>query len=250
MKQFLWLAVTLSLFILGCTLDQVPEGYDSDLSQRIKPRPTSTPSPNPTPQPAIPAVPILDEPANGATNVSFNIGLFWNRATAVSGTLYHLQLSTSTTFTNNLLDVNVDYNAYAAINLSRNTTYYWRVNATIGSITSAWSVIFRFTTLDLAAPTGVPTLVSPADGASGLPLEPELTWNGVDGATSYDVQVAGERTFSGPIIQWYAFAGTTFIARGLEEDPLWVYYWRVRSRNEAGSAAVWSGVRSFSVEGF
>jgi hypothetical protein len=131
--------------------------------------------------------------------------------------------------------------------LPKNTTHYWRVNASKGGQTSSWSPVRTFTTTNATVPEA-PALISPAAGATGVALDVTFSWNAVAGATAYDFQVAGEPTFSGAHIQWYGYTGTSIQpgADALIEGYVDRQYWRVRGRNPAGLGA-WSEVRSFTL---
>jgi hypothetical protein len=120
---------------------------------------------------------------------------------------------------------------YVLRGLPKNTTFYWRVNLRAGGQTSAWSPVWSFTTHNQQPPTTAPTLVSPANGATGLPRGPvTLVWNAVQGATGYDLQVS-QIGIDGPVGNV-----TSWTLR--EEDFRIVYAsqfaWRVRARNSAG----------------
>jgi hypothetical protein len=129
-------------------------------------------------------------------------------------------------------------------NLTKNTTYYWRVNAKKNGQTSAWSPTWSFTITNESAPAA-PALISPVNGATGLPQDPTLTWSAVPGAASYDVQVAAEPGFWAPVVQCYAFNGTALLADNLEEGYTEHFFWRIRARN-AGGLSPWSEVWEFT----
>ena len=98
-----------------------------------------------------PAAPALTAPAAGAINVPVNTAFGW---TPVTGATYTFQLSTSPTFAGTLT-ANVSgltNNVYGlATNLTASTSYYWRVSATAGGVTSSYAV-GTFTTAAPAAP--------------------------------------------------------------------------------------------------
>jgi hypothetical protein len=95
---------------------------------------------------AIPAVPTLTNPPNGATNVSLRPTFQWN-AVAQAAT-YHLQVDDDPNFGSPVIDVDVAGTSYQpATNLASNTTYYWRVKAMNPCGESAYSTAFSFTTL-------------------------------------------------------------------------------------------------------
>ena len=79
-----------------------------------------------------------------------------------------------------------------------------------------------------------PTLLSPADGVTGLTTATTLTWQNDTNATSWDVQVSTSPSFS-----TLAFSGTvstpTFEIIGLASQT--VYYWRVRPKNSCATAS-------------
>lgn len=116
--------------------------------------------------------------------------------------------------------------------------------------TSDWSPVWRFTTTNKSAPA-TPTLVSPENGAGPFPVSQGVTlvWNAVEGADSYDFQIASEPSFGAAFIQWYAFVGTSAHVSGLEEAYTSRLYWRVRGRNPGGTGP-WSKVRTFTIDPF
>ena len=86
-----------------------------------------------------------------------------------------------------------------------------------------------------AAP-GAVTLSAPADGATGVSLTPNLTWNALSGAASYDIQVATDPAFASVVRSATGLAGTSYTpSPALDEGT--VYYWRVRGNNACGSGA-------------
>jgi hypothetical protein len=78
-------------------------------------------------------------------------------------------------------------------------------------------------------------LLSPANGATGVPRSPTLTWSAVPGAESYQVEIT-------PFGSAYFNVQGTSIT--LSEESLSIGYtdrhsWRVRAKNAAG-ASDWS----------
>ncbi|HPP40814.1 MAG TPA: hypothetical protein PK498_11050, partial [Candidatus Kapabacteria bacterium] len=117
--------------------------------------------------------------------------------------------------------------------------YYWRVRALRGSEQGPWSDVWSFTT-ELPALTSV-ILISPADGATGVPINPSLQWQAVPTATNYQVEVSFTNTFATTVYT----ATTTNLYRslsGLLYDT--VYYWRVRAIR-GSEQGPWSAIWSF-----
>ena len=88
-----------------------------------------------------------------------------------------------------------------------------------------------------------PSLVSPANGATGVALPVVLDWSDVSGAVSYQVQIDDSSAFSSPLVVDQTVTTSQFSAASLSAVQHW---WRVRGRNSAGTAGAWSSVRSFT----
>jgi uncharacterized protein (TIGR02145 family)/uncharacterized repeat protein (TIGR02543 family) len=100
-----------------------------------------------------------------------------------------------------------------------------------------------FTKLIVNLPPSSPTLILPADGASGQPVSLTLIWNKVAIATGYFVEVAADSGFTTMVVSDSTLTDTTKALSGLSKGT--VYYWRVRAKNTIGISA-WSGRRNFA----
>ena len=86
-----------------------------------------------------------------------------------------------------------------------------------------------------------PTIVSPANGIMGIPINPTFTWNAATGATSYHLQVSKDSTFNTLL-----FNDSTITTNSKQVSSLayyTLYYWRVSALNVGGSSnfsAFWS----------
>ncbi len=106
------------------------------------------------------------------------------------------------------------------------------------SILVAYAHALRMATIDVEPvilPPGAPTLLAPADGATGVALNPTLSWNAVASADSYAVQlVLIQQTGMPPDI---LVLDTTIVDTTLAVGPLQSlrnYTWSVIARNSAG----------------
>ncbi len=106
------------------------------------------------------------------------------------------------------------------------TTYYWRVNAIRGNETSNWSSRWAFVTENISGPT----LLAPADGSTGTSLTPTLSWNQVNNASSYEVQVSSSSPFSSLIISVANINTTSYNVPNDRLNPQTTYYWRVKCK--------------------
>jgi hypothetical protein len=93
----------------------------------------------------IPAPPVLIAPANAAVNISTSPTLSWNVSTGAAS--YRLQVSLTPDFATTVYDNSTLTGTSQRITgLAGTTSYYWRVNATNVSGTSAYSTVRNFTT--------------------------------------------------------------------------------------------------------
>jgi len=194
---------------------------------------------------ATPVAPVSLSPANNSTSVSTSPTLTWNASTGA--TSYQLQVSANSGFTTTIFNQsNITGTSQQVTGLSNNSTYYWRVNASNASGTSAWSSpVWNFTTIAGAAPSA-PTLASPANGATGVSTTPTLNWFASTGATSYQLQVSTNSGFTTTIFNQSNITGTSQQVTGLSNNT--TYYWRVNASNTNGTSAWSSPVWSFTTQ--
>ena len=90
-------------------------------------------------------------------------------------------------------------------------------------------------TLDVDVPLGAaPVLSAPADGSTGVVATPTFTWSAVAGATSYDIQVATDPSFTNIVASATGLTGASYTpASALADDT--VYYWQVTAANACGA---------------
>lgn len=194
-----------------------------------------------TTQTGPPAAPILSAPPDSATDVSRFPLLDWNDVPGAS--TYRVQVATDAGFGNlvlNQVQTISQYQITTAI-LQSNTWYYWRVNATNAGGTGLWSTTWHFKTLPQAPP--VPTLVSPANGVTGISLTPTLVWNSSPGADNYTVQVATNTSFNSPVVNTTTSNTQYTVPSGRLQGGT-LYYWRVNASNSGGTSN-WSSVWNF-----
>jgi hypothetical protein len=121
-----------------------------------------------------PVPPILLSPENEAKDLTINPTLRWESSPCAKS--YTLQVSTSPSFSSFVFNKSALTALSCSLsNLPKETTYYWRLNATNGFGTGAWSTIAHFTTQS-KLPTIV-TLKSPIRGDTISRKEVTLTWS-------------------------------------------------------------------------
>ena len=191
----------------------------------------------------VPATPTLSSPANGATGVSTTPLLDWTDA--AGATSYDVQVCSDSGCASVVRSANPTTSQWTVSPvLSTGVTYYWRARANNACGNGSWTGTWSFTTVCPVPAT--PSLVSPANGATGVSTTPLLDWTDAAGATSYDVQVCSDsgcasvvRSANPTTSQWTASpALSTRVA----------YYWRARANNACGSG-LWSSTWSFRTVG-
>lgn len=188
-------------------------------------------------------------PVHNTTCVLEGAEFQWNDvANAVS---YDFQYSSSSTFspTETTLVENLESSSYTMPvgDLDHDTKYYWRARAVFASYCKTdWSAAFALTTSQ--AP---PTLTFPDDEASGVTLEPTLTWSVPEEPVDYELMVATDPGFTTLVYDETGLApSSTFTSSFTLDDitsPLDYnvqYYWKVRA-NYASCTSDWSEIFTF-----
>ncbi len=169
--------------------------------------------------------PSLISPTDNATGLPTNPIFTW---TEIPGATYTFQVSSTTGFWWNPIDVSgiTGTSFIPSSGIYMYTPYYWRVGATVGGVTT-FSQPKQFTTGgigNLNHNSQATTLISPANGSTGLNTNPTFTWNAVPGAT-YVLQVSTSDGFWWNPVNVSGITGTSYTASGL--SLLTQYYWRI-----------------------
>ncbi|WP_340105580.1 T9SS type A sorting domain-containing protein [Rhodohalobacter sp. 8-1] len=192
-----------------------------------------------------PAQVTLVSPAEGATDIALFPILSWDSAeTAESYTLQVSELSDFSTLETDFSGIT--FAQFEVGELSTGTQYYWRVRAVNEVGSGDWSEVWSFTTEGGATnPPAKVTLVSPEDEAQDVDVIPLLSWQAVDDADSYSLQVSASSDFSMTFTDLSDLTSTQLEVDELAQET--TYFWRVRAENEAGIGD-WSDVWSFTTE--
>jgi hypothetical protein len=215
--------------------------------------------------PNAPNAPVLVSPPNGSTGQPINMTFVWRKAVETLVTMskapknninqipfnddvltlskYWLEYtSTDSTFSTGVNRDSSATDTAKSVTLSYNTKYWWRVKAKNQTGWGSFSAVWSFTTI-LPVPIA-PTLLLPANNATGVSLTPLLDWSDVASAASYRIQISSDSIF----------AVTAFDTTGVTVSQLTVpagkltgltkYYWRVNATNAVGTGP-WSTIWNF-----
>jgi hypothetical protein len=129
-----------------------------------------------------PVAPTLVAPIDRMQNAPVTLTFSWYRSSGT--TTYRLQVSTAADFSSTVVDNATITDTMKTIGpLPNSTTYYWRVSATSGNGTSAYSNVWTFTTVG-GATLGASLTVS--DGAGGT----QALQFGIDPSASDGIDVS------------------------------------------------------------
>jgi len=120
-------------------------------------------------------------------------------------------------------------------------TYNLTITGTAGAITHDGAADLVF----FAAAPAAPTLVSPAQGATNVPVDVTFMWNAAADASEYLLEVATDSGFSSLV-----FSGTTSgtsLAATPDLPSSSLLFWRVTASNGCGSGPT-SATRNFTTE--
>jgi hypothetical protein len=118
-------------------------------------------------------------------------------------------------------------------------SYYWRVRPTYmpnGSINGVWSQGYRFERAGFV-PQNLQTSVTFAT--------PTFSWDKVEGAQSYDLQVATDTGFGSPVIDVRGTRQNTYTWTGTLTNGL--YYWKVRVNRYGSISNDWTTPLTFNL---
>jgi hypothetical protein len=170
------------------------------------------------------SAPTIVSPVNGASGVATSPALTWNAVT--NATSYDVYFGNS--YPMGLVGT-VTGTSYQTSGLTPGTTYFWRVVAKNTSSNASSATAYFTVTTAPGNPTSGPTLISPANGATGVPTTMTMQWSSVAGATVYDVYIG---TTPSP---GYAGSIGATSARVSGFGPRTLYYWKVVARTPSGS---------------
>ncbi len=178
--------------------------------------------------------PVLVSPLDGASNRQPTLTLAW--MTTPGAGSYHLQVSTDSLFASTAFDDSAVADTFRSVGpLGAGETFYWRVEAKNGLLSSAWSAKRRFSTV--SGPPVAPVLLSPPDGAANEAVPVTLAWGTSPGALSYAFEIASDSAFASLVAVDTGLTDTVHTSGPLLTNT--IYYWRASAENQLGSG-LWS----------
>ncbi|MHC4664104.1 MAG: fibronectin type III domain-containing protein [Planctomycetota bacterium] len=158
-------------------------------------------------------------PADGATDATSTQILSWDQPAGAETYIVYFGTTNPPAYQVEQAEATFDPGT-----LELGNKYYWRVDAVNGDGTSPGAV-WSFTTGALPPQASNPT---PADGATDLPTNQQLSWDAVPGVTEYIVYFG-----TSPDTLIDTQTGTSYDPGTLTATTL--YYWRVDTVNQIGT---------------
>ncbi|MGD1047014.1 MAG: T9SS type A sorting domain-containing protein [Bacteroidota bacterium] len=182
----------------------------------------------------------LVSPPDRSLNVPVAANFVWRRS--ANATSYTLQLSQDSMFVTSVVGDSTIVDTLRQLSLpAQGIRFFWRVRGRNATGSGPWSDVWSFTTI-VSAPAA-PTLISPSNGATGISINPTLSWNASSGTFSYRLQISTSSSFSPLLLDSSGITGTSYSVSGLAQKT--TYYWRVSATN-AGGTSLYSNTSSFT----
>jgi hypothetical protein len=184
-------------------------------------------------------------PADGAKEQSLNPMLSWSEVDGSSEVTYTVFMGTGPDSMSREYTV-IKNSLILPVGLDKDTTYYWKVEATDGSETVIGD-IWSFTTQDGPnQPPGRPQNPKPRDGARDVPINPTLTWSSEDpdgDALEYTVYLSNNSSVEP--MEYNVWERFLLIPFNLSSGE--TYYWNIEASD--GSLRNTSDTWSFTTQG-
>ncbi|MFH1194250.1 MAG: T9SS type A sorting domain-containing protein [bacterium] len=193
-----------------------------------------------------PVIPILSWPIGNTTNYINPPVLYWYLNASGEGLTYEIQYmpASDTTWTE-------DYATSSTMSFAIDSAlvdgvqYKWRVRSVSGSQKSDWSIPELFSMASNNSPVQ-PVTGSPSNSVTVRTASTELFWYLPTSATvnsTYEIQVADNANFENAKI--FSSDKSNIQVDGLENGKN--YFWKVRSKDDAGNTSYYSGTGKFKV---
>jgi len=192
--------------------------------------------------PLAPEIVTLTAPSNGAEGLAIPVDLEWNAAAYADQ--YLVQASLDSTFADTVFSVVTADLTTEFVPPFAGETYFWRVQGMgEGGSSPDFSDVWNFSVA--AEGSLVPTLLTPEDGATGVEVDPLLTWQAPgsisvnDDAVSktsavafYRVQLGTDDAFENLVVDEDSVLADSLQVTGLMHGT--EYYWRVAGVDDQG----------------
>lgn len=190
-----------------------------------------------------PAKIMLATPINSGNSIELYTSFSW--VPDSNSTVYQLQVFEG--FDPLVLDTVLDATTFKSVEaLKGNVTHNWRVRGINQNkdFIGEWSSVWSFTTVEEPIPPSEPKI--PFNGQENVGTLTEFSWNNVDSATAYHLQLSLDTTYSSLVFESTEIESSPYIlSESLDQNT--TFHWRIRalSDNELRHSE-WSQSLSFT----
>jgi hypothetical protein len=187
--------------------------------------------------------PSLRAPATGASFPTGQVVIFrWHTPHGLSS---QLQVAGNPSFSNPAVDLNTGIaQAWAVMSLPSGKLYWRVLGVDAYGVDGPQPVVRTLTVKPPGGPLPAPVLEFPANGATVTAgQQVSFFWQPVNGAASYELQVANSAAFTPPLVLDKKVTGNQVNTSTL---PVGSLFWRVRAMDSAGPGA-WSATFQLTV---
>jgi hypothetical protein len=181
--------------------------------------------------------PSLQAPATGASFPTGQVVIFrWHTPHGLSS---QLQVADNPSFSNPVVDLNTDTaQAWAVMSLPSGKLYWRVLGVDAYGVEGPQPAVRTFTIKPPSGPLPAPVPEFPANGATVTAgQQVSFFWQPVNGAASYELQVANNASFTPPLVLDRKPSGNQVNTSTL---PVGSLFWRVRALDSLGNPGAWS----------
>ncbi len=181
--------------------------------------------------------PTMIQPVNGAFGLDKTVEMTWSADDGYDS--FNLMVDDNSDFSSPVFnETDLTDPSYTITLPQNNTQYFWKVQADYDGCLTDWTAARTFTTKYDAV-----LLDSPEDNVLCVELVTTYSWEAVNGATMYRLQISDNPDYDSPVVDTNEIANVFFQAT--IPDPITVYYWRVRAEDD-NNVGYWSTSRTFT----
>jgi hypothetical protein len=192
-----------------------------------------------------PRTPNLEAPDNGSLTNDNTLTFSWSVANDASR--YQIQVDNDASFQSPEIDMSPSSPYWYDLTGLADDIYYWRIRGIydldgceiFGNWSNVWAV-----TID-TVPPNIPSLISPADGATTNDQTPSFDWSSVTEATQHNIQIYNSVNLSDPVIDILPIDSSYTPSSPLADGT---YIWWVRAGDAAGNWGGWSSARILEID--
>ena len=173
--------------------------------------------------------------------------IIWPRfaiSNVIGGEVYHLQIATDRSFSSSSIihdDATIQSNVLTLtqdLGLVANRTYFWRGRAQLNGTFGSWTDVHSFAFRSISG-------MSPGNQTVTHNMRSSLSWDAVENAISYEIQVAESESEVASAVRIQTTSPTYTFSEDLASGER--RFWRVRAKDASGLFSAWADINYFYI---